>query len=637
MSTLALGGGITGEDGVQHPAVWRATDGATFTAPEDPFTGAGSVVALAPSDAGLVAAGHVYPNGESRPAVAVRDDSGRWAPAQLPPGTDDMTIRGVAASGATVVVTGAVRVSGRTEATALVSTDGGLTFRTADASPFSGGGSESTAIGDVTAVPTGFIAAACAPGTDDTVTALATSTDGGAWQRVDIDATYADNSPFLNVGAICSSLAIGPDWVLVGAFDLSPCVLSLDFQGQGRCIEAPRGSEQRSIDVPLAAWTGERTVVVSRESGGFTAALEDNGSAEGTATGLPVGAPAASDVLVATTGQRLVAGIARFPVVTEGERGGYSWRNDRVWMASTDGRTWGEDERSPSGALHIGGSEAMELAWGMAADAADDRFGGPAGGTEVWVRPAGGSWESLGIVAGGAGGEYLADIAAVPGGFVAVGEATIRDPDTGVYTTLPLAMASTDGRTWGNEQPRPTTEGSFDRACPLPTGGVLAVGVEEIGGADVPFLALRSSDGSWSPVDPAALPAGLMRFDECLPGNDALTLVATVDERPVVVRTTDGATFTAFPQDGPGFANASFTALARAGTTLLAAGTSSGGVDDPALWTSPDGQRWQRLGVSGLGGAGAQMADDVDVVGGTIVVAGRDRGTPVVWRVPRPS
>ncbi len=621
---LAVGGGMSGSDGVRRPAVWLASDGATFAAPENPFNAPGEVVALAPTDTAWVAAGGVYATNELRPAVALRDSSGKWTPAQLPPAAEGMAILGLATSGSTVVATG--WTPDNRAAIALVSTDGGATFTMADTSAFSDAG---TAMGDVIALPTGFVAVPCG----GSETALATSPDGATWQRVDINATSPRGSRFRTVSERCPEITAGPDGVLVGVLSPIGWLLSLDLNGQGRAFPGPV-EDQFPIDVPLAAWTGDRTVIVGRESGGFTAALEANGSTQGTSLGLPAGAPPAKATTVRSLAGGLLAGVELNPVLTKNPEGGFVWGAKYRWATSTDGRTWTEDTSTPAEVLGVTSNGALEVAWGSVTDDPTDvrTPAAPLGGTGMWARTPGQPWEFLGIAAGGPGGEALLDVVTVPGGFVAVGRAAIFDGNTGASSVLPLAMASADGRTWGNEQPPPTEQGGFERACVLPGGDVLAVGGSPL------LLARRAADGSWSSVDPTGIPEGLDDFDDCLPGPDALTLVATVDDHPVVVRTTDGTTFTATPLDDPAFAGTSFSALARSGTTLIAVGivTEAGGPSDPAVWTSGDGQHWERLAVTGLSGPGAQFADDVEVVGDSIVVAGRDRDAPVVWRVPAP-
>lgn len=633
---LAVGGSITSADGGRRAAVWWVPDGVTLASTEDPFGAPGFLSALAESDAGLVAVGSRYVEGRRQPAVAVREPSGAWRPGVLPSGTERATVAGVAARGSTVVVTGSVPAGPRTDASAWVSVDGGASFVSADASAFPG--SVDTSLGDVAPTPEGFVSVACAAGPTGAVTALATSTDGTRWQRVDIDAVDSEGNRFPNVEGLCTSLSVAGERVLVGAFDLGPVVLDVDLQGRGRAIGGPRGADQQSVATPLAAVGPDGLVVVSREARGLSAGRESDGAVPAGAVGLPVGAPRVASVdLTAAQGQ-LLARTDIYPVVVPEIGDSYRWETQHRWLASTAGAAWIVAEAEvPSEASALVAGAGVDVAWGSVNDPADDELGGPLAGAALWRRTSGDRWRYLGLVASGAGGEAITDIAPVASGFVAVGYASIRDPNTGQYTTLPLALASADGQGWGVEEPpSPGSQASLSQACPLPPGDVLGIGGATVDGTALAYVVRRAADGTWTPTDPAALPAGVLGFSDCVVFGDATVLVTGLEARPLIVRTVDGATWTATALDER-FLGSGFRALATTGSTLIAAGSvDAAGTSDAAVWTSSDGVSWARVDATGLGGPGEQVADDVEVAGDSLIVSGRDRGAPVVWRLPRP-
>lgn len=635
-AALAVGGSITSADGVRRPAVWWAPDGVTFTSTEDPFGAPGFLSALAASDAGLVAVGSRYVEGRREPAVAVRDPSGTWRPGALPPGTERATVAGVAAREGTVVLTGSLPAGPRTDASAWVSVDGGASFVGADASSFTG--SIDTTLGDVARSPEGFVAVACAADPTGDVTALARSADGTSWSRADIDAVAADGERFPNVESLCTSLSIAGERVLIGTFDLGAVVLDLDLQGRGRAIRGPRGAEQQSVETPLAAEGPDGLVVVGREARGLSAGRESDGVVPAEAVGLPTGMARAIGLDLTLAGEQLLSRTDIYPVVVPEIGDTYRWETQPRWLVSTDGTSWiGAGPDVPSEASGVVAGEGVDVAWGSVNDPADDELGGPLGGSALWRRTTGDRWRYLGLVAGGPGGEAVTDIALVAAGFVAVGYASIRDPSTGQYTTLPLALASADGQEWGVEDPpSPGSRASLWQACPLPSGDVLGIGSATVDGSALPYVVRRAADGTWSPTDPAALPAGVLGFSDCVVVGDATVLVTELEGRPLIVRTVDGVTWSASGLDER-FLGSGFSALATTGSMLVAAGSvDAGGSNDAAVWTSADGVSWTRIDATGLGGPGEQVADDVEVVGDGLIVSGRDRGAPVVWRLPWP-
>ena len=199
--------------------------------------------------------------------------------------------------------------------------------------------------------------------------------------------------------------------------------------------------------------TDGRIGAVSRETRGFSAGLaKADDLPDG--TGLPPGRPQpAVESVVALVDQVLVGG-SRFPVVTETGTN-YSWTSEAVWATSVDGAAWAPagPDVVPTNSGLVRSGNGIDIAFAWSSDPADDTLAGPALGTTAFVRTAGQPWESVGLIASGPGGDGIDDAIAVPGGFVAVGYAAVRDAN-GVSTTRRRwrSRAPTVGR--GSPKPR---------------------------------------------------------------------------------------------------------------------------------------------------------------------------------------
>ena len=636
---LVIAGSVQDDIVRNRPAVWSAPDGWTFAASTDPFGVAGSVVALAVGPAGLVAGGvGITPeDGTTYPMVAVRTEAG-WTPTNLPntPGVD-AGVNGLAANATTVVATGSIDTGDVFQAAVWTSVDGGRTFTPGDVSSVHVGLGSS--LGAVVATPAGFAALACTANGPTTTTALVTSPDGITWQRVEIVATSATGERYPNVIANCSSLIADGDRLIAGGRDVGQGhVLAIGSDGQGDDLLAPRGRNLIADSTPLAVRrTDGRIGAVSRETRGFSAGLaKADDLPDG--TGLPPGRPQpAVESVVALVDQVLVGG-SRFPVVTETGTN-YSWTSEAVWATSVDGAAWAPagPDVVPTNAGLVRSGNGIDIAFAWSSDPADDTLAGPALGTTAFVRTAGQPWESVGLIASGPGGDGIDDAIAVPGGFVAVGYAAVRDAN-GVSTTRALAFSSTDGRTWVPEATPPASDRtSLSQLCPLPDGSVLATGSTVVGDSSLFYLARRDLAGAWSEVDRSPFPAELDEFTDCdLVGATAIFLATTDAGQPVTYTTTDGVAFTASPIAVKGASNARINAITKVGDTVYGVGTRSTGLaaGDAAVWRSADGVTWEPFPVVGLTLPGDQVAVDVGVSpAGALVVAGYDRDEIVTWTV----
>ena len=228
----------------------------------------------------------------------------------------------------------------------------------------------------------------------------------------------------------------------------------------------------------------------------------------------------------------------------------------------------------------------------------------------VWTSLAGGAWERASpreAVFGGDGTQVVLAAAQLGADLVAVGTDTddAGDVDAVVWSTG-------EGGGWRRsiESPDDGLSGPGDQhAVDLaPTrDGALVVGWEE--GPEGPrAVAWNLVDGDAAPVEPVSGPSLAWQR---VPASPAL--------------------------GGPG--EQRLEAVTAFGDELLALGSSSRPeapeLDvDGAVWRSPDGLEWERVEVSGLGGAGDQRVLDVVPAGPGLLAVGSDGGSAAVWTSP---
>lgn len=635
---LAVGGDLPAADGARQPRVWFTTDLTTFGEPEDPFGGLpGTVTAFAASIEGLVVLGQVYESATPTTRIALRDDvTGVWSVTSLPP---EANATGLTTNGGTVVATGSTTVGQLQQAAAWASIDGGRTFSAADTSAFAGG--VSTAIGAVVGYPAGFVGAACVGDGDGATTAVATSNDGYTWQRVALNVVYAneDGRPYPNRSGTCTHISFGNDRFYISGFDIDGVLLAIGHDGVGEALRFPLDVGTLATGEPQAALGPNGWAAVVPQGRGLFAVTESPPTYLAPAAGLPEPERSVSPPALRRAMSGITAGVPTYPEIEANDDGSFTWGPRTEWFQSADGGAWSSsDFLNGIDASGVVSNGTTSVAWSSVDDPGDDDRPGPVGGTAVWVQDADGATREVGVVAGGLGGQTITDIEPVPTGYVAVGSSSVRNLDTGFTPTQPIVhVAPPDGLAWSQETPPvPAGDAQIDSACVLGDGTLLGLGQAVVGGAATMYLLRRAADATWSTVDPAQFPAGIVAFDSCAASSSGALLVTTLDRQTRAFFTADGVTFeeadlaSVVGDDAP----VTFTSYAGG---FVAVGESSADADrDIVVWYSRDGVAWRRHDVAGLGGPGHQFAGDVIVVGTRLVIAGLTDDAPVVWAAPLP-
>ena len=624
--TLAVAGSFIDQRG-RHPAVWSATDGRTFAAPEDPFGALGFVAAIAAGPNGPIIAGIQYHGNLGEVVVAGRNASGKWTVVSLESdGLADVT--GIAAVGDDIVVTGSVRHDAEVDVAAWVSHDGGGTFAPADTSAVPAG---SSAFGQLTTWSSGFVAATCITSSAGNV-GLAVSADGATWSMLPITALDGDGNAYPFRGTDCSSLTSSGDHVLLGVNDISPAVLLVDQAGSGRAIYASRTDGHISEDAPMAVSGPAGIVVVSRQTRGFAAGVESAGFTDPTATGLPVGGPGIDSTSIGPVIGGTAASVSAYPIVTEEGNGAYSWGPERTWFQSPDLTTWSPTDAFTGFSIDVvASSGSLDVGFGVGTDPQDDGDGA-SGGIEAFSRGDGQAWQSHGIVLGGLGGQFISDVRPLPVGFVAVGESRVRDQSTGIDSSSPVALSSVDGANWVVEQvPADNGDAFLTAVCPLPGGNVLALGGTRVNGILQMFATVRTPDSVWQTVDSSAF-GGFADAPHCAANATQASIVYTRGDHPEVVTTTDGTTFRHQALTADSFANTTFDGVVAVGERFVAGGLAPLlGANRPALWLSTDGIAWSPLLVDGWLAIAEVSINNVGVAADHVVVSGIRDGAPTVF------
>lgn len=634
-TTLAVGGATNTHGTGPRAGVWLAQDGRNFDAPPElPLGEADSgILAMNPTRSGLVVAGWVDDSNTDHGTafVAVRSHAGEWRRAQLPqlPGFGP---NGIAASGSTIVVTGAESESDPPRAVALVSTDDGRTFEVADTTAVDGG--TAAAIGPVAATPEGFVAVACAPSPTGHVTALVRSDGGKVWSRQDIQivADEGADRPQL-LGAGCSSLFADGSRVLVGVVDLGGWVVSVEPSGRATAVPTARGYRQLAASGPFVAPTPVGTVVVSNDHGGFTPSMLESGAL---GRGLPAGAPQVDGLALHGDVDAPMLEVVMSPDIEERAGGSWARSSYRQWFRSDDAESFARPLAWPR-KLYDVESTPFGIVGLATADDPADAGRGPNSATRAFVRDEQGQWRSAGLAAGGAGGEILADLVAYGTAAVGVGTTSRRDPDTDVPTWAPLVRSTLDAVTWTEESvPLPAgAVGGLSSACTM-GDQVVASGWQVLDGVESTLVAVRDPAGSWSIAAPTGLPASSW-VAACAPDGSRVLRQGHGAHRSSVFVSTDGITFSEADLSARELTDSTFHHIEPHGAGFIAVGTKvvDGGDVNGALWTSPDGWEWAEVPLDGIDGFGAQQPVSAELApDGSLVVAGYDLGAPTVWTVP---
>ena len=254
----------------------------------------------------------------------------------------------------------------------------------------------------------------------------------------------------------------------------------------------------------------------------------------------------------------------------------------------------------------------------------------PQSGALVWQRAGGADL-------GGEGDQVMTSVDEV-----AVGEAAYvaGGYDTSSGTRDAAVWASREGRTWRRLPGGEGLEAPGDQTINTVTdvgGGLLAAGADTSEG-DSDAALWGSSDGrQWE----AAPGLRLEGTDEVIYRVNTNTGVGLVAAGWQTRDGEDDAAVWIFPSEasilekgvepvtfgGPGQQKVR-RVVARRGGPLVAVGLAEG---DAGVWTSEDGQEWDRVEVAALGGEGEQEILDATRFGTSVVAVGRDGERGAVW------
>ena len=623
--------------GRRTATAWNSPDGRTWQRSTIDATQEAMAMGVAERDGLVVAVGMAQGRRDREGVVWTSRDGARWArtPLGALEGPGDQDLRAVAAGPLGFVATGRDRGPETSMATAFFSPDGSTWRRVGQSVLGEGVGVNAVAIGQSGAVAVGWSQVG-----EEVHGAVWSSSDGVTWVRGALG-QGGSTSPVSAVASIVGGFvatsqegegagrrpvvwrsADGVQWSRA----LTPALAELpnqrttggvavaDLAGGGPVFAVGGGrSEQlwRSADgsewsrdvlpSPLEFGAGRLSVVAAqretvvvvasspgraelwrREAGKDWAKVSDPSA-------FPVSAPPATFATLARTPHGLSLFAAGPDDAQPARFGGTS-----VWT-SPDGRTW-QPAPDPSGQLRhasLGPVTPWSGGLAMGGDLEDER-GDRFVRAMVWTSSDGATWQR---VPGDQPGwnvvgetRIITSVAPLGAGLVAVGVSysVAGDLDSHVWT-------STDARTWTQVPDQPAWRGGGDQVlsgvCPLPGGGLVAVGYT-LSGPSQRAWAWTSADGqAWS----LAMGEGAAALE------GAGSAVARA-----CVSTSSGVL-------------AAHSAAAPAGR-------------DAAIWSTPDGQSWSRRGDATLfGGQGDQAVTALAADGSRVVAVGRDDDRAAVW------
>ncbi|MFC4532463.1 hypothetical protein [Sphaerisporangium dianthi] len=620
---LAAGTEAPGAAGAAARGMWTSTDGRTWTA-VDPsrlsaFWSGDRITDLARTAGGFVAVGSTtLQDGGYGPVAWVSPDGLAWSRVDTGEigATDKVrAIRAVVARGDAVV---ALADPGKGDTTSVIlrSPDGGRTW---------------------------LRTAAALPGVRPEPGALAVAGKGF------LMVPTLQKSDAGEVRVYCSEL--GDEWRQCGVIG-----------GLGREATGVRGLASSAAGVAAVAESGwERYAVFTSTDGKNWTESTDLGQIPGTLRGLAI---TDAGTLVAAGDQRS-GGLDNLPVLMMADKGKPA---APVPLAQISGLTRSARETT---ALVAAGQSFVAV-------------GSVKGDAGIWTSATGQNWKPVNVPAlGGAGRQAFNDVAHGAHGWLAVGSTTADSA-----FVRPLLATSTDGRTWreGPESPAFGASGRyavvprvvaagpngyvmagddsgpggvvaalwfspdlkrFSRAAPqsLPAGGA-DVRIDDLVATEGGYLAIggsgtagRTSGVVWSSRDglnwtarKRVIPEGaraanlhrVVLHDQRIVAVGGATNDKGVEQPFSAVSTDDGVTwrYSWLPAD----AAASVLDLADSKDGLVAVGSyGSPATGDSTVWTSADGDDWQRHTLTGDGmtGDGAQWLSAIAVIGDRVVAVGR--------------
>lgn len=579
---------------------------------------------------GFLAAGFDHSGDRGIPAMWSSPDGSTWSRVGQGPGSPFGTgqvITGLAVNERGAVAVGTVRTGGDVDGMAWFSSDG-VTWRTVPLGLAGFSGRAEQEVRGVTATPDGFVAVGADDNGERRVAVVWRSSDGVSWQRQPPSPDMGQLFPGESTGGVAAA-AIAGNGPLVAVGGSGSFRVWTSSDGRRWTGEPPPVEAGRSDDGPLLA-TEAGGVLVRPGSGGLWfrrpgAAWIDVGADRSV---FPVPERFSSIRAMVRSGSGFVA---------LGSVGGGTDAGPAVWTSS-DANSWTRNRPFDAGSveeLTVFGDRLV------AAGTADDDGNVAA----IWISADGGSrWER--VAAGNPAFRIrrttqMFGVTAAEFGLVAVGLSYEND------TIDAHAWLSNDGRTWRRAHDPPAWSGPGDQvlglACPLPGGGVVALGTLVVAG-ELDAWAWVSSDGlTWeraSGPEAAILGGpGLQSPQSCASASSGVLVTGIVTgdggRDGVVWSTTDGRTWAAAGSSAL-FAGPSDEALLNIdaeGQRVVVTGRNG---HDMTVFTSGDGgSSWEKRMASSFGGTSLRTGHPV-IAGSEVVVAGRAGAAAAVWIGPAP-
>ena len=251
-------------------------------------------------------------------------------------------------------------------------------------------------------------------------------------------------------------------------------------------------------------------------------------------------------------------------------------------------------------------------------------------------------------VFGGAGNQVMASVAAGGPGLVAVGFGESRGNEGAMVWTSP------DGVTWSRVVHNEVVFGGSGsqgmRSVATGVAGLVAAGYD-VSGGDADAAVSSSPDGiTWSrvPHDEVVF-GGTLNQDMYSVATGVAGLVAAGfdqsggDQDAAVWTSPDGITWSRVPHDEValgGAGNELMYNVTAGGPGLVAVGWVESGDQDAAVWTSPDGITWSRVPHDevAFGGGRNQRMTSMTIEGASLVITGYDSSggdqDAAVWIFP---
>jgi hypothetical protein len=672
----------------------RSTQAAVWTSPDsrewerttvDHTTGASdeSMAAVAGTDAGLLAVGQTG-HGPEADAGIWRLAEGEWRASRPPDmgGTHEQWASEIAVGEGGIVVAGGENAWGELRPRLWFSADG-EEWSSVDGGPggaFDAPGEE--AVRAVTAVGAGFVAVGWRSVDNEQDGVVWFSPDGESWEEVEDPELGQEGRQALLTVAVVQGVVVAGGYVDDVAGQGQPAVWrSADGKGWNPPVTKLPMSDKRvgvrDLAVRSLSVDGERMVAAGGNDWRPHVWRSDDAGVTWKEERSPVSGDLFQDGVSlrdAVTAQDSTVAIAAGPTVLV-----------------LKGPRW---EEAPGDAFPKGGEQPFTTSVATGADAelaAGGRRTAPSGEApenfdgQVW-RHVDGAWraqESENLAAG-----LVMDLAAFPGGFVAVGvENRALAAERGVVADKEpdgLVWVSPDGETWARigtrsaevnadyleylDDPRPelapgiaALEATAPPESAPPVGGdgtrglsgvaALGDGFIAVGSAyrpgDANPIVVVSEDGrSFEGEDPVHKGAGVQEYtDVCVAPDQTAVVVGEAGPNgahdiTVAVRSPEGewtkAENAGFRGDG---SQQGYACAASEDGFVVVGSDDRSGTTDARVWVSEDGVEWTEVTSGVLGGAGDQWASAAAAVpdGEGWLVAGGDTVTGdadiALWRV----